>query len=116
VILHATVILQKNPSDTLILNVKAAPDYIEEKPPLIRMPAEDMIVRVTPLPNNRVQLYAEGYVDPGGRVPTWANNYIQRNAPYSILLGLLRMMTSDTYRKAKTPLPFKVYNSPNDPA
>jgi hypothetical protein len=116
VILHATVILQKNPSDTLILNVKAAPDYISEKPPLIRMPAEDMIVRVTPLPNNKVQLYAEGYVDPGGRVPTWANNYIQRNAPYSILVGLLRMMTSDTYRKAKTPLPFKVYNSPNDPA
>ena len=113
VILHAVVIPQKKAGDSIVLNVKSAPDYIPEAPPLIRMPAEDMIAEFTPLPNNQVQIKAEGYVDPGGRVPTWANNYIQRNAPYSILVGLLRMMTSDTYRKAKTPLPFKVYNDPN---
>ena len=113
VILHANVVMQKKPTDPLIISVKAAPNFIPEAPPLIRMPAEDMIVKLTPLANNKVFLEAEGYVDPGGRVPTWANNYIQRNAPYSILLGLLRMMTSDTYRKAKTPLPFKVYNDPN---
>ncbi len=113
VILHAKVTLQKKPSDPIILTVKAAPDYIPEAPPLIRMPAEDMIAEFTPLPNNQVKLVAEGYVDPGGRVPTWANNYIQRNAPYSILVGLLRMMTNDTYRKSKTPLPFKVYSDPN---
>lgn len=116
VILHAVVTPQKKPSDPVILTVKAAPNFIPEAPPLIRMPAEDMIAIFTPLPNNQVSLVAEGYVDPGGRVPTWANNYIQRTAPYSILVGLLRMMTNDTYRKSKTPLPFKVYNSPNDPA
>jgi hypothetical protein len=114
VILHATVELQKKPSDPIIVRIKSVPDYIAEKPPLIRMPAEDMILYVTPLPNNKVKIYVEGYVDPGGRVPTWSNNYIQRIAPYSILLGLLRMMTSDTYRYAKDPLPFKVYNSPDD--
>ncbi|PTQ90969.1 hypothetical protein [Agitococcus lubricus] len=114
VILHATVELQKKPSDPITLRVKAAPDYIPEAPPLIRMPAEDMVAHFTPLPNNQVRIEAEGYVDPGGRVPTWANNYIQRNAPYSILVGLLRMMTNESYRKAKTPLPFKVYNSPTD--
>lgn len=113
VILHAIVTPQKKLGDPIILTVKSAPNYIPEAPPLIRMPAEDMIAEFTPLPNNQVKLVAEGYVDPGGRVPTWANNYIQRNAPYSILVGLLRMMTSDTYRKAKTPLPFKVYNDPN---
>ncbi|MCB1674317.1 MAG: hypothetical protein H6996_08135 [Moraxellaceae bacterium] len=113
VILHANVLLQKKSSDPLIINVKAAPNFIPEAPPLIRMPAEDMIVKLTPLADNKVFLEAEGYVDPGGRVPTWANNYIQRNAPYSILVGLLRMMTNDTYRKAKSPLPFKVYNDPN---
>lgn len=113
VILHAIVTPQKKAGDPIILTVKSAPNYIPEAPPLIRMPAEDMIAEFTPLPNNQVKLVAEGYVDPGGRVPTWANNYIQRNAPYSILVGLLRMMTNDTYRKAKTPLPFKVYNDPN---
>ncbi len=113
VILHAIVTPQKKLGDPIILTVKSAPNYIPEAPPLIRMPAEDMIAEFTPLPNNQVKLVAEGYVDPGGRVPTWANNYIQRNAPYSILVGLLRMMTNDTYRKAKTPLPFKIYNDPN---
>ena len=113
VILHAVVTPQKKPTDSIVINVKAAPDYIPEAPPLIRMPAEDMIAEFTPLPNNQIKLVAEGYVDPGGRVPTWANNYIQRNAPYSILVGLLRMMSSDTYKNSKTPLPFKVYNHPD---
>ena len=113
VILHAIVTPQKKAGDPIILTVKSAPNYIPEAPPLIRMPAEDMIAEFTPLPNNQVKLVAEGYVDPGGRVPTWANNYIQRNAPYSILVGLLRMMSSDTYKNSKTPLPFKVYNHPD---
>ena len=59
VILHAKVTLQKKPSDPIILTVKAAPDYIPEAPPLIRMPAEDMIAEFTPLPNNQVKLVAE---------------------------------------------------------
>lgn len=110
VILHAKVIPQNKLGDPIVLNVKSAPSFIPEVPNIVRMPAEDMIAEFTPLPNNQVKIVAEGYVDPGGRIPTWANNYIQRQAPYSILLGLLRMMNNDTYRKAKTPLPFKGYS------
>lgn len=112
VILHAIVEPQTKDKNYIKMIVRAAPNYIPEKPPLIRMLAEDMTVIYTPLANNKVHIEAEGYVDPGGRVPTWANNYIQRNAPYSILLGLLRMMSNDEYRHSKTPLPFPISNTP----
>ncbi len=112
VILHAVVEPQTKDKNFIKMTVRAVPNYIPEKPPLIRMLAEDMTIMYTPMPNNKVHIEAEGYVDPGGRVPTWANNYIQRNAPYSILLGLLRMMSYDEYRHSKAPLPFPISNTP----
>jgi hypothetical protein len=112
VILHAMVEPQSKARNYLTVKVRAAPDFIPEKPPLVRMPAEDMSVKFTPVTGNKVMVEAEGYVDPGGKVPTWANNYIQRNAPYSILMGLVRMMGTDTYRNSKTPVPFPIDNAP----
>jgi hypothetical protein len=112
VILHAMIEPQKKGKNFIKMVVKAEPNYIPEKPPLVRMLAEDMILTYTPLANNKVHVEAEGYVDPGGRVPAWANNYIQRQAPYSILLGLLRMMSNDEYKHSRAPLPFPVNNYP----
>jgi hypothetical protein len=71
------------------------------------MTAEDMTVRFTPLPGNRVRVEAEGYVDPGGRIPAWASNYVQRAAPYSIMLGMQRMLDTQDF-DARTPLPFPI--------
>ncbi len=113
VILHAIVEPQTKTKNYITLRVKADPTFIPEKPPLVRMPAEDMVVTYTPLGNNKVRIEGEGYVDPGGKVPTWANNYVQRNAPYSILIGLIRMMGNDTYRRSKVPMPFPISNNPS---
>ena len=113
VILHVVIEPQTSKKPYVLLTVKAAPNFLPIQPKLVRMPAENMTIKFTPMANNLVQIDAEGFIDPAGKVPAWDANLIQRNAPYSILVGLLRMMTSDTYRKAKTPLPFKVYNDPN---
>lgn len=110
VILHASVEPQTKSKKEITLRVKAVPDFLEQKPPLVRMQAEDMTVTFTPQANNHVLIEAEGYVDPGGNVPTWANNFIQRSAPYSILVGLQRMVIKDEYIHAKQPLPFPVYD------
>lgn len=104
---------QSRENRTFVIRVKAFPDLIPEAPPLVRMKAEDMLIRLTPLAGNRVFVEAEGYVDPGGRVPGWANNYIQRAAPYSILVGFLRMMENKEYLEDKRPLPFPVFNTPS---
>lgn len=112
VILHAEIQPQSKGRNFITLTVNATPDILPLKPPLIRMVAEDMAVRFSPLPDNKVLIEAQGYVDPGGRVPTWANNFIQRSAPYSILLGLQRMLQQDDYRYSKATLPFPVDNTP----
>jgi hypothetical protein len=97
------------------LRVTAIPDALPAKPPLVRMVAEEMSIKFTSLPNNQVEMTTEGYFDPGGVVPAWAANFVQRNAPYAVLLALQRMTQREEYTKAKTPLPFPIYNVNNLP-
>lgn len=90
----------------------AVPDFIPEKPPLVRMLAEDMVAKIYPLPNNRIRVTNEGYVDPGGKMAPWAINFVSRNAPYITLLGMRRQMQKEKYVNDTTPLPFPVSNKP----
>lgn len=108
VILHATIELQGKEREYVIVRVKADPDYLPPVPKLVRMPAEDMTIRFTPLAYNRVQVIAEGFIDPGGKVPSWDANLIQRNAPYTVIMGFQRMVMRDEYRNSNTPIPFTV--------
>lgn len=93
------------------LKVTALPNFLPVKPPLIRMPAEDISIKFSPLPNGKIQLEAEGYFDPGGSsVPIWATNFIQRTAPYVVIRNFQRMLEREEYRNSKKPLPFPVYD------
>lgn len=106
VILHASVIPPTPDNPVILLHVRAEPGFLPEQPPLVRMPAEDMTIRFTPLPENRVRIESEGYVDPGGKVPSWASNFVQRSAPYSIIVNIQRMVEKEEYAHGNTPLPF----------
>ncbi|HEX5277823.1 MAG TPA: hypothetical protein VFW42_09165 [Fluviicoccus sp.] len=110
VILHATLELQSRERNFVVVKVKADPDYMPEVPKLVRMPAEDMTIRFTPLPGQRVMIEAEGFIDPGGKVPSWDANLIQRNAPYTVIMGFQRMVLRDEYRLSNSPIPFTVYD------
>lgn len=92
----------------LVLRTNAAQNYIPEKPPMVRMLAEDVAVRLVPQPNNKILMTMEGYVDPGGTMPPWAINFVSRSAPYVTMLGMRRMMQLDEYINSKKPLPFSV--------
>lgn len=65
-----------------------------------------MIVKFTPLGKEKVHLEAEGFVDPGGIAPTWAMNFVQRNAPYSTMLGLQRRVNMTATTAQTEPSPF----------
>ena len=110
VILQGVVEPQTKSKRYVTLKVKAMPDFMAAKPPLVRRPAEDMLVKFSPLANGKIQFEAEGYFDAGGTVPVWAANFVQRTAPYSVTLGLQRMVERDEYRKSKKPLVFSVYD------
>jgi hypothetical protein len=107
-VLHAVIEPQTRSHNFIVMTVKAEPGFVPEKSGLVRMAAEDMTVRFTPLPGNRVKVEAEGYVDPGGNIPAWANNYVQRAAPYSIMVGMQRMLENDDYSNSRSPLPFPI--------
>lgn len=92
----------------LLLHTKAAPDYIPERPPFVRMLAEDVLAKLTPQSDNKILMTMEGYVDPGGAMPPWSINFVSRSAPYVTMLGMRRMMLLDEYINSKKPLPFSV--------
>jgi len=98
VILHTVIEPYSTQRPYVVFKVKAIPNYIPARPPLIRMLAEDMLLKMTPI-GNKVKLEAEGYVDPNGNEPVWATNFIQRSAPYSIIKGLQYMTTLEQYQK-----------------
>ena len=110
VILHATVELQYASRNYITLKVEAVPDYLPLKPPLVRMVAEDLQFKFTPQENGDLFVESEGYVDPGGNVPSWAANFVQHSAPYSVSLGSLRMVKKEEYANSKKPVPFVVYD------
>ncbi|HEX5277871.1 MAG TPA: hypothetical protein VFW42_09405 [Fluviicoccus sp.] len=89
----------------LTVTVRAIPELVPERPPFIRMKAEDMTIRVTPVGRETLLVEAEGYVDPGGKAPNWAINFIQRSAPYMIVLGVQRVMETGEFSKQKIPFP-----------
>ncbi|HQV22489.1 MAG: hypothetical protein H6996_05620 [Moraxellaceae bacterium] len=98
------------------LRVTATPDALPAKPPLVRMIAEEMTIKFTPVGVNQVEMTTEGYFDPGGVVPAWAANFVQRNAPYAVIVALQRMAQRPEYNnKSKQPLPFPIYDYNNLP-
>jgi hypothetical protein len=65
-----------------------------------------MIVKFTPINKDTTRLETEGYIDPGGVVPAWAINFVQRSAPYVTMVGLARMVQLPMYREGTTPTEF----------
>ncbi len=76
-----------------VLSVEALPNYIPATPGVVRMPAENITVKVSVRPGGQLAVEAEGFFDPGGQAPDWAANFVQRSAPFNILLGLQRVLS-----------------------
>ena len=84
-------------------------------PAKVHLVAEEMTIKFTPTSNNKVEMTTEGYFDPGGVVPAWAANFVQRSAPYAVIVALQRMAQRPEYNKARSPMPFPVYSYDNLP-
>lgn len=109
-VLHAKVKPQSRNDKRVILSVSAAPDYMPVQPSLVRMAAEEFTVIFTPVAGGRIETQVSGYIDPGGRVPAWAANFVQRSAPYHTMRGLQRMVQKPEEIERRQELPFPVFN------
>jgi hypothetical protein len=83
----------------MALKLNAAPDFMPVQPGKTRVQAQDYYVKFTPIDKNTTRLEAEGYIDPGGVIPAWTINFVQRSAPYTSMLGLARMVQLPYYRE-----------------
>ena len=68
-----------------------------------------MVVKYTPLGKNKTLFENEGYIDPGGAAPVWTINFVQRQAPYAAVVGMLRMLQLPEYLNPDKPLPYKLF-------
>lgn len=114
-VIKGTIEPQAKNKPYVTLRVTATPDALPAKPPLVRMIAEEMTIKFTPTGDNQIEMTTEGYFDPGGVVPAWAANFVQRSAPYAVIVALQRMAQRPEYSKAKHPLPFPIYSYDNLP-
>ena len=105
-ILHAVIEPYSVKKGYMQLSIRAVPDYLPAQANLVRVQEQDMIVKFTPLGKEKVHLEAEGLVDRGGIAPTWAMNFVQRNAPYSTMLGLQRRVNMTATTAQTEPSPF----------
>lgn len=108
VIIRATIEPYTAKKGYAIMRLKAVPDYIPARPPFVRMQAEDMEIRMTPLSADKTHLHVEGYIHPGGVIPAWAINAVQRQAPYYTTVGFQRMIKLPQYNDATIPMPFPI--------
>ena len=90
----------------LAISYTAAPDFIPVIPNVIRVPAYETRIKLTPLGANKVEEHLEGYIDPGGAgLPTWLVNYVQRRTPYANMLSRQRVIAKCA--ASDSPIPFK---------
>lgn len=80
-----------NPRLTLI-QAQDVPGYPQSDPAVVRIPAMNLTLRVEAAEHGRSRFSSQLQVDPGGRVPVWAANFVQRRAPYATMLGLIRTL------------------------
>lgn len=90
----------------MALKCNAAPSFMPPQPGRTRVQAQDYVVKFTPIDKNTTHLEAEGYIDPGGVIPSWTINFVQRSAPYTSMLGLARMVQLPYYRDGNSSMDF----------
>ncbi len=107
VVVHCTIEPYNARRGVFRLHFAAAPDFMPPQPGLVRMLGLNLTTTYTPQPDGKLRLESEGFIDPGGNAPVWATNYVQRNAPYSVMLGLQRVANDPDFNKSTKPIMFK---------
>lgn len=99
-----THIAQDPQTKAVTLTTKTEDNFLPEKPPLVRMAKLEMNWKFTPRPDGSVDAEMVGVIDPGGKIPAWTANMVQRSALYSSLKSLMRLVKQDKYRNPSLPI------------
>lgn len=102
VVLRGSVV-QDPQTRVITLTTSADPAFITEASGLVRMTAEELVWKFTPLPEGWVRLELTGYADPGGNIPSWTANMVQLDAPFQSVRNLIRQVETGRYDNVVLP-------------
>jgi len=95
--LHGVIEPYTKKNGYMMFRFSAVPSFLPLTPNLVRVPEYTFWVKLTPIDAKQVRFDMEGFVDPGGSVPIWAVNFMQRAAPYVSMVGLFRRAALTTF-------------------
>ncbi len=101
-----THVSQDPRTKVLKLTTESVEGYLDPQPPLIRMAKLQMNWTFTPRPDGKIDAQMIGVIDPGGRIPAWTANIIQRSSLYYSVKNLMRIVRDERY--SHPDLQFKV--------
>ncbi len=77
---------------TITIHAEAVNDFLPEKKGIVRITKMHNDIEINSISSVKSHFRGEVWVDPGGNVPLWAANFVQRRAPHATMLGLIRML------------------------
>lgn len=90
-------------SKSITVLAENQPDYLPEKKKLVRIHSSSGKWLIDPLPNGRVRVEYQLYVDPGGNVPAALVNLFSGKGPIESFRNLRKMVARKEYANAVIP-------------
>ncbi|HEX5276320.1 MAG TPA: hypothetical protein VFW42_01485 [Fluviicoccus sp.] len=91
VVLHFTAEYLHN-GQRAVVQANSVNDYYPEQPGRVRMPYARMDSKINEIAEGRIYFKGEVIMDPGGKLPVWASNFVQRQGPYLTMLNVLKVL------------------------
>ena len=102
--------ISQNPQTGIItVMVQNMPDYIPEKPGIVRLRKFNETIVITPKSKNKSELSYEMLMDAGGNIPGWMVNMAITDGPYESLYDMAKLVNTGAYSKAKFAFIKEVY-------
>ena len=81
------------------VTVEGIPDYLPEKPGIVRIVKSQGSWLVRPKGNGEIELVFEYAADPGGKIPAWAVNMFIVDGPIKTLSNLREVIKQEKYQQ-----------------
>lgn len=95
VVLHYKAEIVRNGQRAMV-TATSVPNLMPEQPGRVRMPYARMESWIAHVDTTKVYFKGEVVMDPGGNLPIWASNFVQRQGPYITMLNLLKVLGSES--------------------
>jgi ribosome-associated toxin RatA of RatAB toxin-antitoxin module len=95
-IIHAKISTDES-GGVVHVSLNALPEYLEEKPDMVRIKKFEGKWTITPLEKGQVKLVNDVLVIPNGEVPDWMINMAAVEGPYGTMEAMIREANSERF-------------------